>query len=136
MVARMRRADPDEGRVAAVLAAIGAWNALVPYLGKALGLSVDVAATVEVVDHVLPGLAVLAAGWWLRMLARRGPWSASPQSLPAAIVCVLGGLWVVASHVPLLVDAADDQVDWGAAIWHSLAGLPIVVLGLWCVVRS
>jgi hypothetical protein len=125
-----------EARAAAALAAIGAWTAIVPYLGKALGFTVDVAASVEIVDHVVPGLITAVAGSVLFVTARRGPLAASRVAPAAAGLCFLAGFWILATHVPLLGDAADDRVSWGAAIWHSVAALPIFALALWCVVRS
>jgi hypothetical protein len=130
------RLSADEARAATVLAATGAWTVVVPYLAKALGLDVDVPDAVEIVDHVVPGAAVTAAGLYLRAIARRGPWPASPSAPFAAGLCLLAGFWVLATHVPLLGDAAEDRVGWDAAVWHSISALPIVALALWCVLRA
>jgi hypothetical protein len=43
---------------------------------------------------------------------------------------------VFATHAPLVQDAANDRLPWDAAIWHSIAALPIVGLAIWFVVRS
>lgn len=129
-------ARPVEAQRAAVLAAIGAWTATVPYLGEALGLVVEVAARVEVVDHVVPGALVVASGLYLHRLARQGALSGRPTALLASGVAFLAGVWVLATHVPLFGDAARTDVSWEAAIWHSLAALPIVALAAWFVLRS
>jgi hypothetical protein len=125
-----------ESQRCTVLAAIGAWTAVVPYLGRALGLTVDVPARVEFVDHVVPGIVVLAASLYLSAIARRGPLARERFALLGAGACLLAGFWVLATHVPLLGDAASSAVSWEAAIWHSIAALPIVILAVWCVLRS
>ena len=126
----------SEARAAGVLAAIGAWTVVVPYVGNALGLDVNVRAIVEIVDHVIPGLLVLAAALVLRRLAARGRLAGAPRALIAAGVAFLAGFWVFATHVPLLADATRSDLPWDAAIWHSIAGLPVAGLACWFVVRS
>jgi hypothetical protein len=127
---------PTEVRAAAVLAGIGAWTVVVPYLGNALGLDVNVRSLVEVVDHVIPGLLILVAGLYLRRLAARGRLAGEPTALIASGVAFLAGFWVFATHVPLLADASRSDLPWDAAIWHSVAGLPAAGLACWFVVRS
>ncbi len=127
---------PQEAQRAVLLAAIGAWTAIVPYLGELLGLVVNVPARVEVVDHVIPGVIVVGAGLCLHRLAQRRALAGERFALLAAGVCFLAGVWVLATHLPLVQDAADAAVTWEAAIWHSIAALPIVGLACWFVVRS
>lgn len=127
---------PEEVRGAAMLAAIGAWTILVPYLGHAIGLAVAVPARVEVVDHVVPGAIVVAAGVYLHRLARRQALSSQRLALPAAGACFLAGFWVLATHVPLVSDAATAEQPWDAAIWHSIAALPLVGVAVWCALRA
>jgi hypothetical protein len=120
----------------ATLAAIGLWTITVPYIGELLGLTVDVAPIVEVVDHVVPGALVIAAALYLRSRARRGPMASDSTALLAAGVAFLAGFWVLATHVPLIGDANEGLVTWAAAIWHSIAAVPTLGLAVWCVVRS
>jgi predicted membrane channel-forming protein YqfA (hemolysin III family) len=127
---------PAEVRGAVVLAAIGAWTAVVPYLGRALGLDVNVKAIVEVVDHVIPGAFIVVAALYLHRLARRGTLSGASPALFASGVAFLAGFWVLATHVPLLADAAASKLPWEAAIWHSIVALPVVGLACWFVLRS
>ena len=129
-------ARPREAQWAVILAAIGAWTAIVPYLGKALGLVVNVPWRVEFVDHVVPGAIIVAAALYLRRLAARGAPAGERNALFAAGLSFLGGFWVLATHVPLLQDASEELVTWEAAIWHSIAALPIVVIGGWFLLRS
>ena len=127
---------PAEVRGTTLLAAIGAWTIVVPYLGQALGLEVPVAAPVEVVDHVVPGAIVVAAGLFLAARARRHALASDRVAVLAAGVTFLAGFWVLATHVPLIADAARSDQPWDAAIWHSISAVPIVVLAAWCVLRS
>ncbi len=128
--------QPREAQRATLLAVIGAWTAIVPYLGKAIGLVVNVPARVEFVDHVVPGVLIVAAALCLHRLARRRPLAGERYALLAAGVCFLAGFWVLATHVPLLQDATEEAVSWEAAIWHSISALAILALACWCVLRS
>jgi len=129
---------PVEVRVAVALALFGAWTIVVPYLATVLGLEVKgVSSLVEVVDHVVPGALVAAAGLHLTMLARRRSLAGVTSALLAGGVCFLAGFWVLSTHVPLLADAARPaSVSWAAALWHSSTAVPVVALALWCVLRS
>ena len=127
---------PVEVRGTVALAALGTWTILVPYLAKPLGLEVKVAALVEVVDHVVPGALVAAAGFYLVRLARRRSLAGAQSALFAGALCFLAGFWVLATHVPLLVEAARANLPWSAAVWHSASAFPVLALALWCVLRS
>jgi hypothetical protein len=116
-----------------LLAAIGGFTAVTPYLAGAVGLDVDVAASVEVVDHVVPGLTVVGAAIAVLALGRR---TGDAQVLGAAMVALLAGLWVTASHAPLLADAADGDVGWGAALLHVAAGPPLLALSALLAARA
>ncbi len=127
---------PVEVRGTAALAALGAWTIVVPYLAKLLGLEVEVSGLVEVVDHVVPGALVAGAGLYLVTLARRRGLAGAQSALLAGGACFLAGFWVLATHAPLLAEAARASISWGAALWHSATALPIVALAFWCVLRS
>ena len=127
-------AATDRGRAraaAAVLLALGAWTAATPYLGRAWELNLNVASKVEVVDHVVPGVVVVAASalWLLHLMrSRAGEDSAVP--LAAISLCFLGGLWVTSTHVPTVAKAGDPLVPWDAALFHSATGPVLLVLSL------
>jgi hypothetical protein len=127
---------PSEVRVATWLAAIAAWTIAVPYIADPLGLTVPVRGIVEVVDHVIPGVLTVAAALYLRALAQRGPLAGQRLSLPVAGLAFLAGFWVLATHLPLVLDAARTDQPWDAAIFHSITGLPVAALAAWCVLRS
>ena len=111
------------------LGALGAWASAVPYLGPPLGLRlVGISSRTEIVDHVVPGVLVVALSAALLALA------GSPQATPgtvvpvtAAAVCALAAFWITATHVGLLVDAVGGDVAVGPALLHGTAG-PLVLV--------
>ncbi|MGI8411611.1 MAG: hypothetical protein ACR2LV_02805 [Solirubrobacteraceae bacterium] len=125
-----------EMRLAAILCALGALTVAVPYLGHAIGLGVNVDAKLEIVDHVVPGTLVAAIGGSLFLLVRRGQPVAEWVMQVGSGICFLAGIWVLATHVPLLADAAGGSAHWGAALWHASTALPVVVISLWYVLRG
>lgn len=122
--------------LAVALFALGAWTVAIPYLGHAIGLSVDVAARVEVVDHVLPGTVVMAVGATLFVSGRRTPVLAKWPAIIGGGISFLAGFWVLATHIPLIADAARGSAGWGATLWHASTALPIVVISLWYALRG
>ena len=120
------------GRRAPLLLVVAAlWATVVPYLARALDLRVEVPASVEIVDHVVPGvLALAAAAVWLALLRRRAGRPNELASLVAPALAFLAGFWITATHVPLVIDAAQGAVPWGPALLHGSAGPPLAVLGL------
>src|SRR5436190_4231002 len=125
-----------QARWIALLAAIGAWTALVPYFAKLIGLRVDVPGRVEVVDHVVPGIVIAALAGWLAWRAHSGPVLGTTAAGTVGGVCFLAGFWVAATHVPLIRDAADARESWGAALWHASTALPILAISLWMLFAS
>jgi len=111
------------------LAVAAVWAMAVPWIARALGQTLDVTTRLEVIDHVVPGAAVLvccalagAAGEFVR--------------LSAAGVALLAGLWITATHVTLVSEAADGITPWGAALLHLSAGPPVLLLSLWMLLRD
>lgn len=117
------------------LAALGAWTVVVPYLGRAIGLDLNVAPRVEVVDHVLPGTLIAAIGVYLAF----GPYSKAASGWSRLVgggLSFLAGFWVLATHVPLLSQAAEGKAPWGATLWHASTAIPLVALSFWIVFRE
>lgn len=124
-------------RWAAVLGASAAWAIAVPYLGRLVGVRLDVPASVEVADHVVPGLVVLAAIVVLMTGRRRRPLVA-PGDLRwsiAAAASFLAGFWIASTHLPLVVEAIGGVTPWDAALLHASAGLPVLGTGAWMLLE-
>ena len=103
---------------------VGGWALLPPYSGPAL----NTADNVEFVDHVAPGVLVIAIALGSLLLARGE--RASTLLFPAGLAIVLAGFWMTATHLPLVLQATRQQAPWGATIYHSLPGLAVLALGV------
>jgi hypothetical protein len=112
--------------VAGVLVAL--WGMLPPFSGPPLA----VARRVEIADHVVPGLVVLAFSCAALVASRAG---ASPTwLLIAGLVVTLAGVWMTATHVPLVMQARGGDAPWGATIYHTAPSVAVLALGsLWSV---
>ena len=119
-------------RRALTLAALAAWAIAVPWVARAVGLALDVPTRLEVIDHVVPGVVVLAC---CAALARASEPSALPALGAAALAC-LAGFWITATHAPLLPEAIDGISSWGAALLHLSAGPPITLYALWMLLSD
>lgn len=110
--------------VAAASLIAGAWALVPPYWGPALSTE----ASVEFVDHVLPGIAVLAiaAACLLAGTRRVG---ATLAFLLAGLGVTLAGFWMTATHWPLVLQATRGEVPWGSTVHHSLPGLAVLAVG-------
>jgi hypothetical protein len=107
----------------------------VPYLGRAIGIVVDVASKVEIVDHVIPGTVVAAVGTYLAVNAYRSTLASEARAIGGGF-CFLAGFWVLATHVPLISQAAQGKEAWGSTLWHAWTSVPIVGLSLWIVLKD
>jgi hypothetical protein len=118
-----------------LLVALGAWSIVPPYLGPEVGLELDVSSSVEFVDHVVPGIVVVAAGGLALVLARRRA-AESMLGLAATGACFLAGLWSTTSHVPLWLDAGESDTPWDSVLLHATSGPAIMALALWLLLRA
>lgn len=113
---------------------LAVWLAATPYVAPAFGFTLTLDPLVEVVDHVVPGVVVVAA-CATALLLRRRPSAAYAFTIAAAL-SMLGGLWATATHVPLLVQARQGLVTWGAAFFHSTPGVVLMVVALLALVPA
>lgn len=127
--ARAPTREPIE-RWLIVLAGVGLWSILPPYLGPLVGLELDVHASVEIVDHVLPGLAAFAAALVALAQARRGMTESIP-ALAALGVCVLAGLFQTVSHAALVLAAGGPLQPVDSVVLHASPGPVLLLLSLW-----
>jgi len=103
---------------------VGALAILPPYLGPGL----HVAHRVEIADHVVPGLVVLATSAAALVIGRHG--RIRPSMLVAGLVIVLAGLWMTMTHVPLVAQATRGEAPWGGTLYHLTAAVAVLVLGV------
>ena len=116
------------------LCAIALWSIVPPYLGPVVGLALDVAASVEVVDHVVPGLAAAAAALLALHWVRRGE-TDSIRVLAALGVSALAGLFETVTHVPLVLDAGGPQQPVDSVVLHATPGPVLLALSLWLLLK-
>lgn len=107
---------------------VGLWAALPPYVGPELA---NLESKVEIVDHVVPALVMLALSAVCIIRARSGRRDGS-LPLVAGMTVALAGLWMAATHLPLVKQAlrADAGVTKAVAAWHTTPGLVVLVLGV------
>lgn len=111
--------------MAAVGVIVGACAMLPPYVGPRLAT----AHRVEVADHLVPGLVILAVSVIVLAASRRGPVPGTPMLL-AGLLVVLAGLWMTSTHVPLVSQAARHEAPWGTTIYHSAMAVMVLAFGL------
>ncbi len=84
-----------------------------------------VKAGAEVVDHVIPGLAVLA----LVFVAVRWGREVPALMLLTGVGILLAGLWMTDVHVALVRQAIRGQAPVGATTYHSSTAFVVDVVG-------
>lgn len=103
---------------------LGIWSVLPPYVGPAL----NVARRVEIADHVVPGVVVILVSTWMLLRARRGT-AGGTAMLVAGLAVLLAGVWMIATHAPLILQAMRDEAPVGSVVYHSLPGAVVALLG-------
>lgn len=112
------------------LAAVAVWSIVPPYLGPLVGLELDVSSSLEVVDHVVPGMAASIGAMIALGETRRGR-PDSVCALAALGVGVLAGLFEVITHVPLVLDAGGPLQPVDSVVLHFTPGPVLMLLSLW-----
>lgn len=117
-------ATPPKGLLGALIV-VAVLASVAPWVAKALGLPLPVPTSLEVVDHVVPGVVVVGAS--ALALSGRLPLFGV---LIATLAAALAGLWMTATHVPLLWQARlpVDQPSWPTALIHSVPGIATFAL--------
>jgi len=122
-------AQPTGGTTKRLLPVIGLVVSACATLPVQLGPHLDVAHRVEVADHLIPGLVSLAVSATVLVMTRRAPVPGFAM-LAAGLVVTLAGLWMVATHLPLVAQAGRHDAPWGATIYHSASAVLVLVFGL------
>ena len=124
-------AAPDLARI---LPFVGLGIALWASLPQWSGPKLNVEASKEVADHIVPAIVVVFAslvGIW----ASRRPQGPGAFRFMAAMAVLLAGLWMMATHLPLVFEAMRDESPWPATIYHTSSALAVFGLGLlWATV--
>ena len=122
-------AKPSGPDLAALLPLVGlvvaVWASLPQYSGPKL----NVEASKEVADHIIPAVVVVLASLAGIMAGRRAGGPGGARFI-AGMVVLLAGLWMMATHLPLVAEAMRDQAPWPATIYHTSAALAVFGLGL------
>ena len=111
--------------------AIGAWAMLPPYVGPTLATE----SRVEFADHNVPGLVILAVSVAVLLAGRRLA-ATGTAMFGAGLAIVLAGLWMTATHLPLVRQAVQDEAPAVATVWHTVPGVVVLALGATWVVRT
>ncbi len=131
VVSRPAGAGPD---LAALMPIVGVAVALWASLPQYSGPKLNVEPAKEVADHIIPAAVVLVAALVGIMVGRRsrGP---GPVRFMAGLGVLLAGLWMMATHLPLVAEALRGEAPWPATIYHTSAALAVFGLGLlWATV--
>lgn len=106
--------------------AFGVWATLPPFVGPSLA----VARRVEIADHFVPGVIVLLVALAALVVCRRPTDPAATPMLLGGLTVAMAGLWMTATHVPLVAQALRDEVAMGSAAYHTAPGVAVLALGL------
>lgn len=119
----VRRLLPAVGLVVAF------WATLPQFSGP--GLNVE--APKEIADHIIPAVVVAAACLAALGLKHKGEGPGLARFF-AGMVVLLAGFWMLATHIPLVVQALGGDAPWPATIYHTSSALAVFGLGLmWTV---
>ncbi len=104
---------------------VALWASLPRYSGPRL----NVAQSTEMVDHVFPAVVVLLASLAGIAVSRRSEGPGSVRFL-GGLAVLLAGLWMMATHLPLVAQASRGDAPWPATIYHTSSALAVFGLGL------
>ena len=120
---------PDLARLMPLVGlGVAVWASLPQYSGPKL----YVEASKEVADHIIPAILVLLASI-VGILAGRRPQGPGALRLIAGMAVLLAGLWMMATHIPLVaqtIRGGPDAASWPATIYHFASALAVFGLGL------
>jgi hypothetical protein len=120
---------PPAPDLARILPLVGLGVAFWASLPQWSGPKLNVEASKEVADHIVPAVVVLLAslvGIW----ASRRPQGPGAYRFMAGLAVLLAGLWMMATHIPLILEATRDEAPWPATIYHNSSALAVFGLGL------
>lgn len=120
---------PDLARLMPLVGlGVAVWASLPKYSGPKLSVS----ASKEFADHIIPAILVGLASV-VGILAGRRAQGPGALRLIAGMTVLLAGLWMMATHIPLVAQTmrgGDDAASWAATIYHFSSALAVFGLGL------
>ncbi len=120
---------PDLARLLPLIGlGVAVWASLPQYSGPKL--SVD--ASKEVADHIIPAILVSMSSI-VGILAGRRAHGPGALRLIAGLAVLLAGLWMMATHIPLVAQTlrgGPDAASWAATVYHTSSALAVFGLGL------
>jgi len=130
-VAATAAPGPDLARILPLVGlGVAFWASLPKYSGPALNTS----ASAELASHIIPAVVILLASL-VAILAGKRPQGPGALRLIAGMVVLLSGMWMLATHLPLVAQATRDEAPWPGTIYHSASALAVFGLGLlWATV--
>jgi hypothetical protein len=103
---------------------VALWAALPHFLTPHLNTK----DSAEVVDHLIPGVVVLAVCATVLLLRNRP--AADTAGFLAGLVLLLAGLWMAATHVPLLAQATRGEAPWPGTIHHTASAAAVLAFSV------
>jgi hypothetical protein len=124
--AKGRPTPPPDQPFPAVLLGAGLVIGLYAMLPAIFTGGIHLTRSVEVVDHVVPAVVVLALTVTTIVKV------AKPEALmlAAGVVIVLAGFWMVVTHVSLAKQALNGQASKAGAAFHCSTALAVCALGI------
>ncbi|MGI8807593.1 MAG: hypothetical protein ACR2KK_07090 [Acidimicrobiales bacterium] len=117
---------PDLARILPLVGVgVALWASLPKYSGPTLNTSADA----EAASHIVPAVVVLLASI-VGILAGRRPQGPGALRLIAGMVVLLAGMWMLATHLPLVAQATRDEAPWPGTVYHTASALAVFGLGL------
>lgn len=117
---------PDLARMMPLVGlGVAVWASLPKFSGPALNTQ----AAVEFTSHIIPAVLVALASI-VGILAGRRPQGPGALRLIAGLAVLLAGMWMMATHLPLVAQAMRDEAPWPGTVYHFASALAVFGLGL------
>lgn len=111
----------------------GTWALLPRYVGPELELGPR-GPMLEFIDHTVPGAIVIALSLLALVRGRPGRPGAPSLLFYAGLGVAVAGVWMTATHIPLVKQALQGQAPWDATLHHSLPSAAVLLFGVgWCL---
>jgi hypothetical protein len=120
------KASPTTEAIPSALFGAGLVIGLYAMLPAIFNAGIHLRRSVEIVDHVVPGIVVLALTVFALMKAGKP----DTAMLAVGVVVVLAGFWMVMTHIGLARQALHGQASGGGAAFHISTAVAVAALGI------